>query len=78
MDDGKVDHPAPIIPSTHSRNDSTPATTDSTPISIPAAVLALQVKVIADSGDIPIIFGIHLKKYLKIFLSHPTNLTQIL
>ena len=59
MDDGKVDHPTPIIPPPYSRNDANPAPADSTPISISTAALACQVKVIDDSGHIPIIVGFH-------------------
>ena len=62
MDDG------PNIPPPHSRNDANPAPEDSTPISIPTAELARQVKVIDNSGNIPIIVDFHNNFLLETFL----------
>ena len=57
MDDGKSDHPAPIIPPPHSSNYANSAHTYSAPIIISTSILAHQVKVIDNSGIIPIIVG---------------------
>ena len=79
MDDGKADHPTFIIPPPNSRNDVNSAPTDSTTISISTAVLARQVKIIYDSGDIPIIVGFHnifvLEKCLKSSPKFDSNIT---
>ena len=73
--DVKVGHPTPVIPPPHSSNDVSPNPTYSTLISILTAVLARQVQVVDDFGNIPIIVGFHNKFYLKNVLSHPPNLT---
>ena len=78
MDDVKVGHPTPVITPSHSSNEVSPTPSDYTPISILTAVLAHQVKVVDDFGNIPIIVGFHNKFNLKNVLSHPPNLTQIL
>ena len=65
MDDGKADQPPPIIPPPHSRNDTNTAPTDYIHISISTAVLPLQIKVIDNYGDIPIIVGFHNKCLLE-------------
>ena len=78
MDDGKADHPTPIISPPNSSNYANPAPADSTPISISTDILARQVKVIDGSSDIPIIVGFHNNFLIEKVFSHPPSLTQIL
>ena len=71
MDDGKVDHPAPIIPLPHSINDTNPKPAYYKYINIPTAVLASHVNVIDKSVGIPITVGFHNRFLLEICLKSP-------